>query len=189
VTLANKGTFVDPAVSVGKFSAEVSQWDAVAAEHAKRGIFVCEARFPKIYAVFTAPQLQPALVLFGVELDFTNYDLWPPSLTLINPFTRSPEKPAVHFLRPRPNAKVGENPFESALAEHAGAQPFLCMKGIREYHMHPAHTGDPWLQYRGTEIGTLGFILDKVHEFGVSRIQKIQWTINPQIAGVEMRLN
>jgi hypothetical protein len=186
--LANKGTTVEPAVSAGKFSAEVAQWDALAMEHAKRGIFLCEASFPKVYAVFTAPQLQPALVLFGVELDFSNYDFCPPSLTFVNPFTRCPEKPSVPFLRPRPNAKPGENPLESALAEHTGALPFLCMRGIREYHIHPAHTGDPWLQYRGTEFGTLSFILDKVHEFGVSRIQKIQWAITPHIAGVEMRL-
>ncbi len=27
-------------------------------------------------------------------------------------------------------------------------KPFLCIRGIREYHEHPQHSGDDWLLYR-----------------------------------------
>jgi len=27
-------------------------------------------------------------------------------------------------------------------------KPFLCVRGIREYHEHPQHSGDEWLLYR-----------------------------------------
>jgi hypothetical protein len=27
-------------------------------------------------------------------------------------------------------------------------KPFLCLRGIREYHEHPQHSGDEWLLYR-----------------------------------------
>ena len=27
-------------------------------------------------------------------------------------------------------------------------RPFLCLRGIREYHDHPQHTGDEWLLYK-----------------------------------------
>ena len=39
---------------------------------------------------FAAPQLQPPAIVFGALLDFTNYDLYPPSVRLVNPFTREP---------------------------------------------------------------------------------------------------
>ena len=27
-------------------------------------------------------------------------------------------------------------------------KPFLCLRGFREYHEHPQHSGDEWLLYR-----------------------------------------
>jgi hypothetical protein len=29
-------------------------------------------------------------------------------------------------------------------------KPFLCLRGIREYHEHPQHSGDDWFLYRET---------------------------------------
>jgi Predicted metal binding domain len=37
-----------------------------------------------------APQLEPAAVIVAVEFDFTNYDVDPPSVTLVEPFTNRP---------------------------------------------------------------------------------------------------
>lgn len=28
-------------------------------------------------------------------------------------------------------------------------RPFICMRGIREYHIHPSHTNEQWATYRG----------------------------------------
>jgi hypothetical protein len=39
---------------------------------------------------------------------------------------------------------------------HAGPhpetqRPFICMRGIREYHRHPSHSNERWDSYRGKE--------------------------------------
>ncbi len=39
---------------------------------------------------------------------------------------------------------------------------FLCIPGIREYHNHPAHTDNPWLNHRTRGEGKLSFILDQL---------------------------
>ena len=49
--------------------------------------------------------------------------------------------------------------------------PFLCIRGVREYHRHPAHTGDAWLLHRGRGEGTLAAILAAIHEHGAAPIQ------------------
>jgi hypothetical protein len=37
------------------------------------------------------------------------------------------------------------------LSSHAVTKgTFFCMRGVREYHEHPEHTGDQWLLYRGS---------------------------------------
>jgi hypothetical protein len=39
-------------------------------------------------------------------------------------------------------------------------RPFLCVKGIREYHEHPQHDGDSWCLYRG--LINVYAVLDRV---------------------------
>jgi hypothetical protein len=48
--------------------------------------------------------------------------------------------------------------------------PFLCLPGVREYHEHPAHSNDPWLGYRNSGEGTLGFLIDQLHLYGSNPI-------------------
>ncbi|WP_241359668.1 putative metal-binding protein, partial [Escherichia coli] len=45
--------------------------------------------------------------------------------------------------------------------------PFLCLPGVREYHDHPAHTGDSWLLHRRSGEGSLHFILESIWKHGV----------------------
>ena len=41
-------------------------------------------------------------------------------------------------------------------------RPFICMKGVREYHTHPSHTGDAWEAIKGSDNFTLGGILTQL---------------------------
>lgn len=182
----DKGIFVDPIVSKRKFDFEVQEWRTRAAEHGRRGIILVEADFPNAFAVFALPNVLPAHLLFGVHLDFVNYDIWPPSLTFADPLSREPWPNGMNtpvnvalgpvlislFLRFRldpanPNGLISEVPV---MCQGGTGPAFLCMRGIREYHQHSAHSGDSWLQYRGSGIGSLFYILDKLHEFGISHI-------------------
>ena len=182
----DKAAFIDPAVSQRKFDAEVGEWRKRAAEHGRRGIMLVDAVFPKAFAVFALPRVRPAHLLFGVELDFTNYDVWPPSLRFADPLSRELWPNGMYtpinliaggavtplFMRFRPDPANPSNlTMEVPVMCQAGTGPaFLCMRGVREYHEHPAHSGDSWLQYRGSGVGSLFYLLDKLHEFGIAHV-------------------
>jgi hypothetical protein len=182
----DKAAFVDPAVSQQKFHSEVGAWRKRAAEHGRRGIVLVDAAFPKAFAVFALSKVRPAHLLFGVELDFTNYDVWPPSVVFADPLSREPWPNGMNtpinviaggaamplFIRFRPDpANPSNMTMEPTVMCQAGTgRAFLCMRGVREYHQHPAHSGDSWLQYRGSGVGTLFYLLDKLHEFGIAHV-------------------
>ena len=179
---------VDPAVSETKFYQEVDAFRKLEADHQRRGWWLLEASYPTVFVVFATPQLKPPAVVCGVLIDFTNYDIDPPSVRLTDPFTRRPylakELPTV-LLR-----KQQANPLGEIAAGQPGAAvrfmstaplmqwhdlsevPFLCIPGVREYHEHPAHTGDSWLAHRGLGEGTLFHILSTIYQYGIQPISE-----------------
>lgn len=178
---------VDPAVSRAKFDRELEAYRQIAADQRKLGWWVLAADYPEVLVAFLAPQLRPAAVLFGALLDFTNYDLWAPSVTIVNPFTAEPLRqreipPAMHLLRRVPQMVelpgIGQVPGEVdqplLIAHGPDEVPFVCLPGVREYHEHPAHTGDSWLHHRGNGEGTLFFLLEKLYRYGVEPIRGYQ---------------
>lgn len=196
----DKAIFVDPGVSKSKFDSEVEAWRKRAAEHGRRGLLLLDADFPKAFAVFALPSLRPAHLLFGVELDFQNYDIWPPSVRFADPLTRESWPDGMQtpipvsigaaiaplFVRFRPDpANPGAFSIEPAVICQRNTGPaFLCMRGVREYHNHPAHSGDSWLQYRGTGLGSLFYILDKLHEFSIGHLVGLRMGFNYVSGGV-----
>ena len=48
--------------------------------------------------------------------------------------------------------------------------PFLCLVGVREYHDHPAHTGDAWWLHRKTGAGSLSHLLNVFHSYAIAPI-------------------
>jgi hypothetical protein len=190
----DNAVFVDPAISRQKFDSEVGEWKKRAADHGRRGIVLVDASFPKAFAIFALPTIRPAHLLFGVELDFTNYDIWPPSLKFADPLSREPWPNGMNspvnviagagmaslFIRFRPNPADPTNlTMERPVLCQGNTGPaFLCMRGVREYHEHPAHSGDSWLQYRGSGVGTLFYLLDKLHEFGIAHVAGMRVGLN-----------
>jgi len=179
--VADGEVLVDPAVSRAKFKREIAAYRKLEDEHIRRGWWLVKAEFPEVFVVFGTPNLRPPAVAFGAVLDFTNYDLWPPSVTLVNPFTRVPygrsELPTVlnqAIAVATPPEQVAAGASAQALMPHTLVQchdgendmPFICLPGVREYHHHPAHTGDSWLLHRGRGEGTLFFILNQLHRYG-----------------------
>jgi hypothetical protein len=187
--VAEHPLLVDPAVSRAKFEREVAEYRRLERDHLARGWMMLRAEYPEVFVVFANAAMKPPAVIFGALLDFTNYDLWPPSVTLVNPFTREPYKARevpVHLLRRPPAEEIP--PQVLALAQQGvpleqliqmrrllvwytpDDVPFVCLPGVREYHEHPGHTGDSWLLHRGGGEGTLFFILDQLHKYGVQPI-------------------
>jgi len=191
---------VDPAVSQSKFDSQIADFRALASQYGLRGWFMVEAEFPKVFVVLAAPQLRPPSLVTGVAFDYTDYDLRPPSVHLVNPFTREPwrgdELPTtlrrrvpgqpVHIpglqlplgaMMPR---IVQEQPLMQAYPDGV---PFLCIAGVREYHDHPAHSGDVWELHRPSGAGRLVRILEVIDTYGLRPLTGYNVNLTPQIVG------
>lgn len=182
---------VDPAVVQAKFVRELAKYQEMANDRRRLGWWVLSAEFPEVLVAFAHPKLRPPAIIFGARIDFTNYDLWPPSVTLVNPFTNVPYKArelpaALAFNRrvtvnlPPELAGLGQGHAEQPLlvAHSPDDVPFLCIPGVREYHAHPAHSGDSWLLHRGRGEGTLYFILENLYRYGVEPITDYQFGLH-----------
>ena len=106
----------------------------------------------------------PLAVRFGFE----NYDLWPPSVALIDPITRRwlqiPRLAALDYT----NQDAASAPANLFVGGHpATGHVFFCVPGVREYHTHPEHTGDDWLLHRCEGLGTLGQLCDLLWRLAV----------------------
>jgi hypothetical protein len=188
---------VNPDIVRAKFDRELERCRSAEIELRRRGCWIISAQFPVVTVAFVSSQLRPPTVLFTTVIDFTNYDIWPPSVRLINVFTGEPllarDVPvAMTFSRRVPVALPPGIPLppgagqlfaeQPLLISHSPDEaPFFCFPGVREYHDHPAHSGDSWLLHRGTQEGTLYFIIDNLYRYGVEPIKGFQ--IGFQIVG------
>lgn len=165
---------VDPAVTHLKYDREVARLQEQRGELEKRGIFLLGSTiFPYIDLVYVPRQRLGAVIpltqqgglflpegartaievpslsasAFKAHFDLSNYDLDAPSLEFRDPWTDQPLQygtmfRALQFDQHRKGQLV-------LLDDHPLThKPFLCLRGIREYHEHPQHSGDEWLLYR-----------------------------------------
>ena len=59
--------------------------------------------------------------------------------------------------------------------------PFLCLAGVREYHEHPAHSGDHWLSHRTSGAGRLVRLLEVISKYGPETILGYEVEMTPKI--------
>jgi hypothetical protein len=179
--------FVEPAVSKAKFDRQVLAVRALEQELGRRGCWLVSHRFPVVFMLFGTPKLKPPSIVFGAIIDFSNYDIWPPSVRLVDPFTREPyifSKLPTHLNRAPLNAASGERTIQPLMqASSPNEIPFLCIPGVREYHNHPGHTGDSWLMHRGSPEGTLFFIIEQLLKYGVEPISAYDLALKINISG------
>lgn len=190
---------VDPDVSRTKFDREIAEFRALASEYGARGWFLVEAEYPHALVVLGAPQLSPPPLVTGVSFDYTDYDLLPPSVRMVNPFTREAwsgenlpttlrrrvegEPVVIQGLQLPPGAVprfVQEQPLMQAYPDGI---PFLCIAGVREYHDHPAHSGDVWELHRTAGAGRLVRILEVIDTYGLRPLTGYNVNLTPQIVG------
>jgi len=191
--------YADPNVSRRKFERELAEYRALGGEYRRRGWFLIEAEFPKVLVALASAKLKPPALVMGVAFDYGNYDAAPPSVRIVDPFTGEPLK---HKELPNPlNRALPQQ--ELALSMPAGglpgvqkvmlqgAQPylqaygpeeipFLCLAGVREYHEHPAHSGDVWELHRASGAGRLVRLLEIIHRYGIEPIMGMGVQLIPQ---------
>lgn len=193
--------YVDPGVSEAKFGREVEEYRSLEAGYRARGWLLVEATFPVVRVVMCAIRTQPPAVITGVNLDYTNYDEEPPSVRLVHPFSGEPYTfgqlpttlkrrvlgPPIEMpgLPVGPDGKPARMVSEQPLMQASGPDeiPFLCLAGVREYHAHPAHTGDSWDLHRSSGAGRLVRLLEVIDTYGVRPISGYNVNIVPQIVG------
>jgi hypothetical protein len=139
----------------------------------------------------------------GVAFDYTNYDVEPPSVRLVNPFTGqaylAKELPIrldrdVSASQPLPQQVL---PLGLPMLRISQLQPymqwsspedipFLCVAGVKEYHEHPAHSGDAWELHRAAGAGRLVRLLEVVSRYGVESIKAYGVQLLPQVSGFQV---
>jgi hypothetical protein len=183
-----------------KFDREVDEFRSLAADYRERGIFLLDAQFPRILVLLAAPQLVPAAVIAGVSFDYTDYDFRPPSVVIVNPFTGVPYKTSqllIHLLRQvpmnlggqgqvlmQPNQMLSQDLLQSYGPDDV---PFLCVAGVKEYHDHPAHSGDSWELHRKQGAGRFARLIGIIETYGVKPIAGYNMNLIPQLTGFMLK--
>ena len=183
--VGDRAQFAAPTVSRRKFDREIAEFRSAAEEYGRRGWFLARADFPYALVILATAKTQPVAILCGVWFDYTNYDAAPPSVRLVHPLTCAPYRYAElpsPLLRSLPangppavlqgNVQVQLQPEPQRLMMAYGPDdiPFLCVAGVREYHEHPAHSGDQWELYRPSGGGRLIRLLEIVSKYGLDPV-------------------
>jgi hypothetical protein len=193
--------FVEPAVSIAKFNREIAEFRSLEEDYRQKGWFLVKEKFPVVVVMLAAIQLRPPAIVTAIRFDYTNYDAQPPSVLLVNPFTLNPylAKELPTFLQRRiegPEIVLPGMP-EGARARATQLQPlmqwhsledipFFCIAGVKEYHEHPAHSGDSWELHRAAGAGRLVRLIEAVHRYGVAPLTGYSVQLIPQV-GFETR--
>lgn len=148
-------------ISRTKLDRELSQWDAVRDSYRRRGYWILDRRDLTIDVAFVAPVplIRPIPVLLAVaRFDFTNYDVWAPSIQFVD---AAGSGPAVPLYPPVELDAAGQ--LHQLLLDHPTLnRQFVCFAGVREYHEHPQHSGDLWLLHRQEGHGRLAVICERL---------------------------
>lgn len=191
-----RSQFVSPAVSQAKFDQEVAIFRSREDAQRARGVLLLKEEFPYVLIAFAATRLKPAPIAFAVKIDFTNYDVEPPSIQFVDPFSgvslRMNEITALFQRQLKPGTPVGPNGepavppvLENFLMNYGPEDfPFICLPGVYEYHKHAAHTGNDWLLHRGLGEGRLGFLVDNLHKYGIEGVAAYVPQLNIGFNGV-----
>jgi len=163
-TLHDREQFLVPQdITRAKFQEQLDRWHANADAYARRGWLLLttgdlSVDIGFLQNVAMGGRTIPVMTTC-VRLDYWNFDLWPPSLTFLDPVTRHPAPPPV-----RAPDRVSATEVRDALIDQhpETLQPFLCLPGIREYHSHPQHSGDDWLLHRHLREGDLAVVCERI---------------------------
>lgn len=192
--------YADPAVVRRKVEREIASYFERQDHYRSRGIWVLQYDFPQLLVAFVAPKFKPhPIAAFGVLVDMSNYDVEPPSLQFVNPFTREPLAfkdiptrlvrvrlenvqaqlpPGVELPPGAPQGLIQQLQHHDPLLQGSDQEPpFMCLQGVREYHQNPAHTGDSWWLYRSRGAGGLLRLLDVISRFGTEAMREQQFQL------------
>lgn len=188
--------YVDPSVSRVKFTREITDYLSFEADYRARGWFLVKADWPMAVVVLASNKTKPPTIVTSVQFDYTNYDAEPPSIRFIDPFSgrillnkeipiRLPRLiPGPEFPMPAAeDARAQLNLSQDLMQAHSPDDvPFLCVAGVKEYHDHPGHTGDPWEIHRSEGEGRLVRLLEVIAKYGLDPVKGFSVNLVPQVS-------
>jgi hypothetical protein len=143
---------VDPAVSRRKFDRELELIRTQAAGFVEAAAWkLIDTTYPILAVAFTHPRSKRCV---GFRFLCDDWDELPPSLSLFDLETGE-ELPWEKW--PQQGWSVG-NPHPVT------KKPFLCLPGIREYHIHSSHLSDRWDNLRGRDSYLLRYLVHRVQQ-------------------------
>lgn len=187
--------YVDPSVSRVKFEREIAEYRALEADYRARGWFLVKAEWPVAVVLLASDKTKPPALVAAVQFDYTNYDAEPPSVRFVDPFswrvltfkelpTRLPRGvPGQELGSPVPGGPMVQFMMSQDLMQANSPEdiPFLCIAGVKEYHDHPGHSGDPWEMHRSSSGGRLVRLLEVISKYGLEPIQGFTVNLVPQV--------
>ena len=187
--------YVDPAVSRAKFESEITDYLSLEADYRARGWFLVKADWPMAVVVLASSKTSPPTIVTAVQFDYTNYDVEPPSVRLVDPFSgrlllnkelpiRLPRMiPGPEMSTPVPGLpKLQLNTAQDLMQAHSPEDlPFLCIAGVKEYHDHPGHSGDSWELHRSAGEGRLVRLLEVISKYGIETVTGFNVNLAPQV--------
>ena len=193
---STRGQYVDPGVSRTKFEREIAEYRSYEEDYRARGWFLLKAEWPEVVVLMASKKTSPPAIVTAIRFDYTNYDAEPPSVGFIDPFsgrlllnkeipvrlnraTSGQEVPM-----PLPGAPVMQLRMAQDLlqAYSPDEPPFLCIAGIKEYHDHPGHSGDPWAIHRSAGEGRLVRLLVAISKYGLDPVNGFSVNLVPQVS-------
>ena len=192
------GQYMDPSVSRTKFDREIAEYRALEADYRTRGWFLIKAEWPVVIVVLASEKTNPPAIVVTVQFDYTNYDAEPPSVRFIDPFSGRVllfgelptrllrEIPGEEMSHPVPGTpKVPVIMAQELMQANSPEDvPFLCIAGVKEYHDHPGHSGDPWEIHRPSGEGRLVRLLEVISKYGLEPVQGFHVNLQPQVTFV-----
>ena len=189
------GQYVDPAVSRAKFDREITNYLSFEVDYRARGWFLVKADWPVAIVVLASNKTSPPAIVTAAQFDYTNYDAEPPSVRLIDPFsgrllpikdlpTRLPRTIPGPELNIPGGHKGRLNTVQNLMQVHEPDLPFLCVPGVKEYHDHPGHSGDPWELHRAAGEGRLVHLLGVISKYGLDPVTGLNVNLVPQVTFV-----
>ena len=187
--------YVDPVVSRTKFERELAEYRSIEREYRARGWFLVEAEWPLAIVILASNTTNPPTIVIAAQFDYTNYDAEPPSVRFVDPFSGrllpNADLPIRLFRTvPGPNVPSPDGTKTVTAQDLVQASspkdiPFLCIAGVKEYHDHPGHSGDPWELHRPAGGGRLVRLLEVIGRYGLETVTGLGVTMSLSFARSE----
>lgn len=191
--------YADPKVTKIKFEQELLEFKELENEYRKKGVICFKITPLSINLIFAIPHIKPQPIAFAVSINYSNWDVEPPSIKFIDPFTEkalSREEILIDFYQVKDNNPIGMLPngklaIPNLLQGENEITPFICMPGVKEYHNHAAHSGDSWMLYRKKGEGKLCVLIDQLyrHSIAQSAGYALNIQVNASVKGISPDVN